>query len=134
MKAFVDKPSYNIGQTLVLEVTPSADAYITVLDQGSDPDSPERGYPLVSDAPVKANETFSGGEWAIEGPAGANTFEIIASRSPYNQDTTEVSEEPAENKGGKSKNVSPPAKSKADADEEISHCTLTFEIVENSKP
>jgi hypothetical protein len=49
IKASVDRSSYKIGDTLTLEVTPSTDAYITVIDQGSNPDVPERGHELFSD-------------------------------------------------------------------------------------
>lgn len=135
MQVRINQPSYKISEKLILEVTPSVDAYITVLDQGSDPKAPERGYPLFSDEEVKAGQTFSSGKLDVEGPVGANVLEIIASRLPYAQDAAATSEKPTQDESGKSKNVNPPAKGKATADantdEDISRCTLVFQIVDN---
>lgn len=35
LEAMTDKKHYQVGDSLVLEVTPSSDAYISVIDQGS---------------------------------------------------------------------------------------------------
>lgn len=90
LSAHTDRLSYQLGDLLTLKVKPSADVYISVLDHGSDPAKPHRAQPLFSNVFVQGETTYifpppNGDQLKIEPPAGTNTLEVIASRSPLQQ-------------------------------------------------
>lgn len=84
--AHLDKSEYYLGDSLRLEVTPEQNAYITLIDQGSDPEQ-ARGHILFEDIYVEKKTTYTFpppnlGHLLISGAAGVNTFEIIATSHP----------------------------------------------------
>lgn len=90
LSAHTDRLRYQLGDLLTIKVKPSADAYISVLDHGSDPAKPHRAQPLFSNVFVQGETTYifpppNGDQLKIEPPAGTNTLEVIASRHPLQQ-------------------------------------------------
>ncbi|MBU0655171.1 MAG: DUF4384 domain-containing protein [Gammaproteobacteria bacterium] len=130
LKATTDSASYKKGEFLTLTVTPSEDAYITVIDQGSG--DTDRNYKLFSDVEVKGGATYTFpppgvGKLKVCGSTGNNVFEVIASKEPLaKSDQTE-----AEQKDRKSKDVNLVPEAEASEPEPIiTRCTLSFEITE----
>ena len=123
IKARLDKDVYKIGDELQLEVKPSADAYITIIDQGSDALHPERGYELFSDVFVSANNAYTfppphSVPLVVSGQSGINTFEIIAARSP-NETQRQANSKDVNHK------VEDAVKR---AEDTVTRCTVRFEL------
>lgn len=84
-QAKTNRQKYKIGDIMTLSVTPDKDALITVIDHGSDPTHTRRNHFLFKNEPVKKDQTYvfpgpdSEFDMQVSGPAGGNTFEIIAS-------------------------------------------------------
>ncbi len=130
IKASVDSSSYKIGDSLTLEVTPSADAYITVIDQGSNPDVPERGHELFTNTFVVGGNTYTfppphSGRLKVSGHTGSNTFEVIAALSPIDPPDAAEAGKTAKKRDV---NLEPDEKPKDLVGD--TRCTLSFEITD----
>lgn len=130
IKASVNSSSYKIGDSLTLEVTPSTDAYITVIDQGSNPAKPERGHDLFTDTFVKGGNTYTfppphSGKLKVSGHTGSNTFEVIASQSPS------ISDDKLETGSAtKRRDVNLESDDKSKDLIDVTRCTLSFDITD----
>ena len=128
IQAELNKSTYRLGDRLTLNVTPSVDAHITVIDQGSDPANAERGEILFPDTFVKGGDAYTFPPPAstpleIGGQAGINTLEIVARRYPEKQAES--------GKPEKSKDVNFASEPAPSSDEiEIARCTVRFAITD----
>lgn len=84
-QAKTNRQKYKIGDNMTLSVTPDKAALITIIDHGSDPANTKLNNFLFQNVMVQKGETYvfpdpsSGVDMRISGPAGGNTFEVIAS-------------------------------------------------------
>lgn len=128
IQAELNQSTYRLGDRLTLNVTPSANAYISVIDQGSDPASTQRGHVLFQDEFVKGGDAYTFPPPAstpleIGGQAGINTLEIVARRYPEKQAES--------GKPEKSKDVNFASEPAPSSDEiEIARCTVRFAITD----
>lgn len=132
IQAELNKSTYRLGDRLTLNVTPSVDAHIMVIDQGSNPDNAERGKVLFPDTFVKGEDAYmfpSPGSTPLEitGHAGINTLEIVARRYPEKQAESGKPEKP--------KDVNFASEPAPSSDEiEIARCTVRFAITDKPAP
>lgn len=121
LKASVDRSSYRIGESLTLSVKPDQDVYISVIDQGSVAEQ-EAGVVLFADERVAAGTTLvfppDGKAMEIEGPAGSNVLQVVASRNKG-----------AVNQGANGKGVVVKAAKAAATDDTVS-CNIRFVITD----
>lgn len=118
--ANLDQSEYELGDHLMLEVSPEQAAYITLIDQGSDPEQ-ERGHVLFEDVYVEKDQTYmfppsNLGYLKVSGAAGMNTFEIIATSHPR-------SSFPQHAKDANLELITP-------AGVKSSHCIIQFQILD----
>lgn len=90
LSAYTDQSSYRIGDALKVTVQASQDAYISLLDHGSDPTKPHRAHVLYSNVLVKQGDSYvfptdKRDQLEIAEPAGYNTLEVIVSLKPLLQ-------------------------------------------------
>lgn len=90
LSAYTDQSSYRIGDALKVTVQASQDAYISLLDHGSDPAQPHRAHVLYSNIWVKQGDSYvfptdKRDQLKIAKPVGYNTLEVIASLKPLPQ-------------------------------------------------
>lgn len=87
-KAQTNRQKYAIGDIMTLSITPDKAALITIIDHGSDLTHPKRNHLLFKNISVEKGQTYifpepsSDSDLQISGPAGGNTFEVIASPVP----------------------------------------------------
>ncbi len=130
IQAELNQSVYRLGDLLSLNVTPSTDAYITIIDQGSDPANAQRGQVLFQDTFVKGGDAYTFPPPAstpleIGGHAGINTLEIIARLSPEKQPVSGKTENP--------KDVNFAAEqAPASDDAAMVRCTVRFVITDKS--
>lgn len=123
LSAHTDQSSYRIGDALKVTVQANQDAYISLLDHGSDPAKP-RAHVLYSNVWVKQNDSYvfptdKAYELQATEPVGYNTLEVIASLKPL----------PQAEAGSKNVNLVRSAESKKAAEQvETSNCRLGFGI------
>lgn len=124
LSAYTDQSIYRIGDALKVTVQASQDAYISLLDHGSDPAQPHRAHVLYSNIWVKQGDSYvfptdKRDQLEIAEPAGYNTLEVIASLKPL----------PQAEAGSKNVNLKRNAES-TEAAEKIasSNCRLGFGI------
>lgn len=124
LSAHTNQSSYRIGDALKVTVQASQDAYISLLDHGSDPAKPHRAHVLYSNVLVKQNDSYvfptdKAYELQATEPVGYNTLEVIASLKPL----------PQAEAGSKNVNLVRSAELKEAAEEiESSNCHLGFGI------
>lgn len=90
LSAHTDQSSYRIGEALKVTVQANQDAYISLLDHGSDPAKPHRAHVLYSNILVKQGDSYvfptdKAYKLEVTKPAGYNTLEVIASLKPLPQ-------------------------------------------------
>lgn len=129
IKASTDSDSYKQGEFLILTVTPSEKAYITVIDQGSG--EANRNFKLFSDVEVNGDETYTfpppgAGKLQVSGSTGSNEFEVIASKVPL----AEVDQTEPKQEDRKSRDVSLVPDAEAKQPEPVTRCILSFEVTE----
>lgn len=123
LSAYTDQSSYRIGEALKVTVQASQDAYISLLDHGSDPAKP-RAHVLYSNVLVKQNDSYvfptdKAYELQATEPVGYNTLEVIASLKPL----------PQAEAGSKNVNLVRSAELKEAAEKIVSsNCRLGFGI------
>lgn len=121
LKASVDRSSYRIGESLILSVKPDQDTYISVIDQGSIAGQ-KAGVVLFTDERVAAGTTLvfppTGKTMNIEGPAGSNVLQIVAS-----------SNKGAVNQGANGKGVAVKTAESVPNDDTVS-CNIRFVITD----
>lgn len=87
VKANTNLRKYDIGENMILTVSASENAYITVIDHGSDPSKPELNNFLFRNVLVKKGQKFtfppssSRFNMQVTEPAGRNILEVIASKT-----------------------------------------------------
>lgn len=120
IKASVDRSSYRIGENLTLSVKSEQDVYISVIDQGSA--EQKSGQVLFVDERVSAGTTLvfppQGKVMSVEGPAGSNVLQIIASRRKG-----------VVKQGANSKDVAVKA-SESTSDDDTVYCNIRFVITD----
>ncbi len=117
--------SFKVGDNLILDIEAQGDLYLSIIDHGSDPAVPHRGHILFKNVFIKKGSTYrfpppNAGRLRIDGPAGENTMELIASKAPLR------------NTSANSKNVNyisetPPASDNT-PQQETYNCTHSFVI------
>ena len=87
--------SYRMGEGLQLYITAEEDAYVTIIDQGSNPEE-DRNEILLEDKELVAGEEKrfppEGYKLAVKPPVGTNRFEILLSRKRMINNDTETSD------------------------------------------
>ena len=115
--------TYKVGEGLQLFITVEENAYVTIIDQGSDPNE-NRNKVLFENTELVAGEKKrfppEGYKLAVKPPAGTNTFEILLNREqPENN-------EPKKESNGRDVELEKLPETKA----EPNRCIITFEITQ----
>lgn len=110
--------TYKIGEGLQLTITAEESAYVTIIDQGSDPNE-NRNKVLFENTELTAGEKKrfppEGYKLAVKPPSGTNTFEILLNR-----------EKPEKEEGSRDVELEKLPETKA----EPTRCIMTFEVTQ----
>lgn len=115
---------YKVGDGLQLFITAKEDAYVTIIDQGSDPKK-QRKHVLFTDKALEAGKEAVfppvGYKLAVKPALGSNRFDLLLSRRPNS------GKELTEHTGANSKDVD--LEKIAAPEDDVTHCQMSFEIV-----
>lgn len=121
--ATLSASAYKIGEDLQLTITAEENSYVTITDQGSDPNE-NHNKVLFENEELVAGEKkrfpSEGYKLAVKPPAGTNTFEILLSHEkPENN-------EPQKEESSRDVELEKLPETKA----EPTRCIITFEITQ----